>query len=237
MAIVPENEPQEIKWNIILASASPRRKYLLEQLGLDFAIDPSRVDESVIPYKTHREFALKAALAKAKDVASRHKNALVIGADTIVCLDDKILGKPKDIEDARRMLLMLRGRAHIVITGVAVALAGTENVLPGLRSRTPSLKPCSVGDFGGVGMDAVSTRVFFKRFTQRTLERYLKSGDSLDKAGAYGIQGIGERLIHHVEGDYFNVMGLPLQCLLRLLGNFMDVNKQFQSFMKFQNHV
>jgi septum formation protein len=255
---VPENEPrsvakaierrrQEIKRNIILASASPRRKYLLEQLGLDFTIDPSRVDESVIPYTTHREFALKAALAKAKDVASRHKNALVIGADTIVCLDDEILGKPQDIEDARRMLLMLRGRAHIVITGVAVALApalrppqadslageGTENVLPGLRSRFGGVG--SVGDFGGVGMDAVSTRVFFKRFTQRTLERYLKSGDSLDKAGAYGIQGIGERLIHHVEGDYFNVMGLPLECLLSLLSNFMDVNKQFQSFMKFQS--
>jgi septum formation protein len=213
-----------MKRKIILASASPRRKYLLEQLGLDFAIDPSSVDESVIPYTTHREFALKAALAKAKDVASRHKNALVIGADTIVCLDDEILGKPQDIEDARRMLLLLRGRAHIVITGVAVALAparrtsslageGTENVL----------------------MDSVSTRVFFKRFTQRTLERYLKSGDSLDKAGAYGIQGIGERLIHHVEGDYFNVMGLPLECLLSLLSNFMDVNKQFQSFMKFQS--
>jgi septum formation protein len=202
-----------MKRKIILASASPRRKYLLEQLGLDFTVDPSSVDESVIPYKTHREFALKAALAKAKDVASRHKNAIVIGADTIVCLDNEILGKPQDIEDARRMLLMLRGRAHIVITGVAVVLAGTKNVLPGLRSR-----------FGGVGMDAVSTRVFFKRFTQRTLERYLKSGDSLDKAGAYGIQGIGERLIHHVEGDYFNVMGLPLECLLSLLSKFEEID-------------
>jgi len=174
------------------------------------------VDESAIPWTTHREFALKAALAKAKDAASRHKNAIVIGADTIVCLDDEILGKPKDIEDARRMLLMLRGRAHIVITGVAVVRlrrTGTENVLPGLRSR-----------FGGVGMDAVSTRVFFKRFTQGTLERYLKSGDSLDKAGAYGIQGIGERLIHHIEGDYFNVMGLPLECLLNLLGNFKEID-------------
>jgi len=215
LAIVHENEPQEIKRNIILASASPRRKYLLEQLGLDFAVDPSNVDESVIPYTTHREFALKAALAKAKDVASRHKNALVIGADTIVCLDDEILGKPQDIEDARRMLLMLRGRAHIVITGVAVALA-------------PARRPPQADSLAGEGtenvlMDAVSTRVFFKRFTQRTLERYLKSGDSLDKAGAYGIQGIGERLIHHVEGDYFNVMGLPLECLLSLLGNFIDV--------------
>jgi septum formation protein len=174
------------------------------------------VDESAIPWTTHREFALKAALAKAKDVASRHKNAIVIGADTIVCLDDMILGKPQDIKDARRMLLMLRGRAHIVITGVAVVRlkrTGTENVL----------------------MDAVSTKVFFKRFTQGTLERYLKSGDSLDKAGAYGIQGMGERLIHHVEGDYFNVMGLPIECFLSLLSNFMDVNKQFQSFMKFQS--
>lgn len=198
--------------NIILASASPRRKYLLERLGLDFIVEPSSVDESIIPYKTHREFALKAALAKARDVASRHNDALVIGADTIVCLDNDILGKPQDIDNARRILLMLRGRAHIVITGVAVVLAGTESI----------------------AMDAVSTKVFFKRFTQGTLERYLKSGDSLDKAGAYGIQGIGKHLIHHVEGDYFNVMGMPIECLLSLLGNFIPVKERFQSFNKFK---
>jgi len=187
------------------------------------------VDESVISYKTHREFALKAALAKAKDVASRHKNALVIGADTIVCLDDEILGKPQDIEDARRMLLMLRGRAHIVITGVAVV-----RLSPTLHSYGDGARRTGTEN---VLMDAVSTKVFFKRFTQRTLERYLKSGDSLDKAGAYGIQGIGERLIHHVEGDYFNVMGLPLECLLSLLGNFMDVKEQFKSLIEFQKDV
>ena len=189
------------EYRLILASASPRRKYLLTELGFDFEVIPSTVDESSIAFVSPHELAVKAALAKANDVAARYKDALVIGADTIVCLDDHILGKPRNRKEARRMLESLRGRAHTVITGVAIAPAASSNAL----------------------LDATSTKVFFKRFTRRTLLRYLDSGDSLDKAGAYGIQGIGERLVHHIEGDYFNVMGLPLKCLLGLLANFIDV--------------
>jgi len=192
------NQPSRI----ILASSSPRRKYLLTELGLSFTVDPSCVDESAIPYENERQFAIHAAMAKATEVAARYtKGALVIGADTIVCLDGQILGKPRDLDEACSMLLRLRNRSHIVITGVAVAEAGTGNVL----------------------LDAEKTEVIFKRFRQKTLEQYLKTGDSMDKAGAYGIQGAGERLIHHIKGDYFNVMGLPLQRLLQLLSSVMDV--------------
>jgi septum formation protein len=195
---------------IVLASASPRRKYLLEELGLPFIVAPSRVDESSIPYVSHREFAIKAALLKAQDVAGYYRDSLVIGADTIVCLDKEILGKPGNIEEAHDMLVQLRGRSHVVITGVAVVSTASHNIM----------------------VDAVKTVVFFKRFRNCTLESYLKSGESLDKAGAYGIQGIGECLIHHIEGDYFNVVGLPLECLFRLLSEFMDVNPYIPGMRK-----
>jgi len=192
---------------IILASSSPRRKYLLTELGFSFTVDPSRVDESAIPYENERQFAIQAAMAKATEVAARYtRGALVIGADTIVCLEGHILGKPRDLEEARSMLMRLKNRAHIVITGVAVAEAGTGTVL----------------------LDSEKTEVFFKRFQKKTLEEYLKTGDSMDKAGAYGIQGPGERLIHHIRGDYFNVMGLPLQCLLRMLSSVMDAAPQME---------
>jgi septum formation protein len=192
---------------IVLASASPRRKYLLTELGFSFTVDPSRVDESVIPFQNDRQFAIQAAMAKASEVAARYtKGELVIGADTIVCLEDRILGKPRDLEEARSMLLRLRSRGHIVITGIAVVEAGTGNVL----------------------LDSEKTEVFFKRFQKKTLESYLETGDSLDKAGAYGIQGAGECLIHHIRGDYFNVMGLPLQRLLGLVSNVMDVSPQLE---------
>mgnify|MGYP006289134967 CR=1 FL=1 len=185
---------------IVLASASPRRRFLLEQLGFEFHVNPSGVDETSIPFKSEREFAVKAALAKASDVAKKYKNALVIGADTIVCLDGEILGKPRDRDEAATMLKRLRGRDHIVITGVAVVATDSQNIL----------------------LDAETTKVFFKRFTEKTLDRYLDTGDSLDKAGAYGIQGEGECLVHHIRGDYFNVMGLPLSLLLKMLSQLME---------------
>lgn len=193
------------KGRIVLASRSPRRIYLLNELGFSLDVDPSGVDESRIPYTGQREFALKAALTKAQEVTSRHPQELIIAADTIVCLDDIILGKPRDIEEARDMLQRLRNRSHTVITGVAVV------------RRHPK----------AFFLDAEETEVFFKRFTRKTLDDYLATGDSLDKAGAYGIQGDGECLIHHITGDYFNVMGLPLACLLRLLSNFMEVEPYF----------
>ncbi|HRR30949.1 MAG TPA: Maf family protein [Candidatus Sumerlaeia bacterium] len=188
---------------IILASVSPRRIELLARLGFVFETDASGVDESAIPFKGEREYAMKAALAKAKEVAgrSRWKGGLVIGADTIVCLNGEVLGKPRGREDARRMLEMLRGQAHDVITGVAVAVGGTETA----------------------AVDSERTRVFFKRFRRGTMEKYLAGGESLDKAGAYGIQGAGKSLVHHIEGDYFNVVGLPLGLLLRLLGQFINI--------------
>jgi septum formation protein len=186
---------------IVLASKSPRRIYLLKELGFLLTIDPSGVDEDDIPYTNQREFALKAALAKAEEVSARHPDDIIVAADTIVCVDHHILGKPRDAGEARDMLQTLRNRSHTVITGVAV-----------LRKQPRAIY-----------LDAEETEVFFKRFTKKTLENYLATGDSMDKAGAYGIQGEGECLIHHIDGDYFNVMGLPLVCLLRLLSQFMEV--------------
>jgi len=186
---------------IILASASPRRQALLRALGIPFKVEPSGIDETAIPWTGEREFALRAAMAKALDVAERHESSLVIGADTIVCMDGRILGKPRDRGEAREMLLALRGRDHKVITGICVAASW---------NRTQALH-------------AVETLVAFRRFTQKTLEWYLDTGESLDKAGAYGIQEKGGRLVKSVEGDYFNVVGLPLECLLELMSRFVDV--------------
>lgn len=193
--------PVSDKPRIILASASPRRRDLLRRIGFSFTVEPSGVDESTISHGSHREFAMKAALAKALDVSGSHTEALVIGADTIVCIEDRILGKPSDRVEAEQMLMDLRGRDHEVITGVAVVRAGSLQCM----------------------VDAETTTVFFKNFRKETLERYLESGESLDKAGAYGIQGRGKILVRRIEGDYFNVVGLPLDCLLRALSTFLDI--------------
>lgn len=195
---------------IVLASKSPRRIYLLKQLGFSLTVDPSSVDEDSIPYTSQREFALKAALAKAQEISTRYPQEIIVAADTIVCVDHRILGKPRDVEEARDMLQKLRNRSHTVITGVAVVRSHPQVIL----------------------MDAEETDVFFKRFTKKTLDNYLSTKDSLDKAGAYGIQGEGECLIHHINGDYFNVMGLPLGCLLRLLSHFMDVEPYLERLEK-----
>lgn len=186
---------------IILASASPRRRRLLTEIGMEFEVDPSSVDESNIPYSSMREFAMKAAYAKAGEVAERHSDALVTGADTIVCLDEHLLGKPHEPAEARRMLSKLKGKSHSVITGVAVIETAT----------------------GNASLDAEETRVFFKDYSEKVMEDYIRTGEPLDKAGAYGIQGHGGVLVKKIEGDYFNVVGLPLELLLNLMANFKDV--------------
>ena len=197
-SVLPSNKEH----TIILASASPRRKHLLREIGMKFRVDPSSVDESGIPYSSMREFAIKAAFAKAEEVANRSENALVIGADTIVCLGDQILGKPHVPEEARRMLSDLKGRSHSVITGVAVMESGA----------------------GNSALDAEETRVFFKDYSQKEMEEYIATGEPLDKAGGYGIQGSGGDLVKKIEGDYFNVVGLPLELLFNLMSGFTEVD-------------
>jgi nucleoside triphosphate pyrophosphatase len=197
---------------IILASASPRRSHLMKEIGLDFEVYPSNVDETAVKFKTPREFAIKAALAKALDVSKIKKDCICIGSDTIVCMDDKILGKPSGIKEAEKMLISLRGRTHQVITGVAI-----------------------INSSGTMIMDAEVTDVIFRNFTDDTLEKYLATGESLDKAGAYGIQGEGKCLVEKISGDYYNVVGLPLNLLLKLLSEFKDVSENLVILSTFRH--
>ena len=178
---------------IILASASPRRRELLEMLGLAFEILPARGEERIEPALAKTPDKLVKALArqKAAEAASARGDAeaVVIGADTVVVLDGTVLGKPKDAGDAKRMLRALSGRRHDVYTGVTV-----------IRDNT-------------VLSRAERTGVYFRKLGGDEIERYVATGEPLDKAGAYGIQGFGSLFAERIEGDFFNVMGLPL-CLL-----------------------
>ncbi len=181
-----------MKKPIILASASPRRKSLLKKIIKKFKILPSAVDETKIKHKTPEGFAIKAALTKAEAVAKKKKNAIVIGADTIVVLGKKILGKPKHKKDAYKMLKMLSGKTHKVITGIAVI--GNKKI-----------------------SDYEVTRVTMKKVSDKTIQNYVESGKPLDKAGSYGIQEIEGKFIKKINGDYNNVVGLPLKLLSKLL--------------------
>lgn len=176
---------------IVLASASPRRSALLEQAGLRFEVLPPSVEET---YRGEppEEFAREASARKAAAVARLRPEAAVVAADTVVVLDGRVLGKPDGLEQARAMLAALSGREHRVITGVTVRW--------GERGRT----------------GARETRVWFRRLRPEEIDRYVATGEPLDKAGAYGIQGRGVLLVERLEGCYTNVVGLPLGLLREL---------------------
>ena len=179
---------------IIVASSSPRRREFLKQLGLSFKVVPPRVDEQPEKREEPGHFAWRLAVDKALDVASRvGPRPIVIAADTIVVLGKTILGKPKDEVDARRMLKMLSGRGHEVITGVCV--------MQGRKKRS----------------FVTSTDVEFKKLTTQEIDFYVASGEPMDKAGAYAIQGIGSFLVRSIRGSYTNVVGLPVAELLDVL--------------------
>ena len=182
----------------VLASASPRRRELVELMGLTpLKILPAVGEEVAEPGLTGGALAETLALHKAREVAARcAPEDLVIGADTIVCLDDTVFGKPHDAADAARMLRALSGRAHTVYTGVAVIRGG--------EMRT----------------HAEATAVHFRALTDAEIEGYIATGEPMDKAGAYGIQGKGSLLISGIEGDFFNVMGLPVCALGEILNTF-----------------
>jgi septum formation protein len=173
---------------LVLASQSPRRKQLLEMLGIPVTVIPSRVPEVRLPGEMPVPYAERLAQAKALSVPG----ALVLGADTTVVAGGRILEKPADEADALAMLTRLAGRSHEVVT--SVALKGTQ-----LRVLTDR------------------TRVTFRAATERQLRDYIATGEPMDKAGAYGIQGYGAALVERIEGDFFGVMGLPVRLVLRLL--------------------
>ena len=182
--------------DIILASASPRRKELLSLLDISFKIMVSDADEtidlSLPPYFIAESLSLKKAASVAKNVT---KHSLIIGADTIVCKDGKILGKPKDEQDAFNMLKTLSGDWHSVISGVTV--------LDSKSAKSESFY--------------VETKVKFAHLSDDEINDYIKTKEPNDKAGAYGIQGKGSRFIEKIDGDYFNVVGLPIQKLYTVL--------------------
>ncbi|HEY3747112.1 MAG TPA: Maf family protein [Gemmatimonadaceae bacterium] len=181
---------------VVLASSSPRRRELLNLIGIAHEVRPANLDESMRPRETPRRHAERLARDKANAVAMRDPDLITIAADTIVVINRKVLGKPIDKEDAARMLAMLSGREHTVITAVAVS-RGKK-----LRSAIEEVK------------------VTFRRLREDEIEAYIATGEPMDKAGAYGIQGFGATIVERVEGDYFAVMGLPL---VRLIGLMRDV--------------
>lgn len=181
--------------NIVLASGSPRRREILELLALDFVVRPPDVEETILEGRGPEEEAHRLAVAKAAASVS-DTGELVVAADTLVALDNEILGKPDDSADAYRMLMRLQGNRHEVFTGLAVSLDGRIEA--------------------GVAI----TSVWFRPLDAAECAEYVATGEPLDKAGAYGIQGLGAALVQRIEGEYFNVMGLPVQLLLSLLDRF-----------------
>jgi septum formation protein len=183
---------------VVLASASPRRRELLENIGLKFSVDAAEIAEVLTAGLKPVELAKALSLQKALAAASRHPDSIIIAADTFGVLDGVILGKPADAGHAREMLEELRGRCHSVITGFTVIDSATGRAV----SR------------------AVETKVYFRRLGRTEIARYVKTGEPLDKAGAYAIQGMGALLVERIEGDYYNVIGLPLCALAGVLKRF-----------------
>ena len=171
---------------IVLASASPRRADILRAQGLDFTIDPADINEDALPDEAPGPHVERLALEKAQAVAAIHPDDLVLGFDTIVVIDDEILGKPTDRDHAIEMLTRLSRRLHVVHSSVALVSAGKELV------------------------GHSTTEVWFRDLSPAEIEAYVDSGEPMDKAGAWGIQGAGAMLVEHLSGGYFTVKGLPL---------------------------
>ncbi len=183
---------------LILASASPRRSSILQEAGFKFKVVPSPYEEEFYGGLTPEQLALTLSAHKAAPVARDNPDAVVLAADTLVVLDDLVMGKPSSEAEARQMLGSLSGRAHMVVTGFTVQCEA--------EGRTVS--------------QAVITSVKFKALTQDEIAAYVATGEPLDKAGAYGIQGIGSSLVENVDGDYLNVVGLPLDEVINVLKDF-----------------
>lgn len=174
---------------LILASASPRRQELLSQLGLPFTVAPANIDERYQAGETPYDYARRMSRTKAQHVAQQHPDAWVLGADTIVTIDQRILGKPRDQADAKAMLSSLSGRVHTVLTSLALAQHRRDEMT----------------------VEAVSTRVYFRTLSAAEIDAYIATDEPYDKAGAYAIQGQAGVFVDRFEGCYTNVVGLPVQ--------------------------
>lgn len=183
---------------VILASGSPRRKEIFEKSGIPFSVEDSGCEENLSLRIKPKELAKHLALEKARAVAGRHRDGVVIGADTIVVVKNEILGKPHDLNEASGMLKRLSGSLNTVITGIAIvdAKSGRETC------RTEE------------------TRVHFRKLSDRDIAEYVNTGEPMGKAGAYAVQGLGASLIEKIDGDFYNAIGLPLTVLLEELKKF-----------------
>lgn len=180
---------------LLLASSSPRRAEILRAVNWPFETLATHIDETLDPAEKATEAIERLALAKAEAAAQWRSSALVLGADTMVVVDSEILGKPRDERDARRMLKLLNGRWHDVLTGVALMRVGAENCRAVAYERT---------------------QVRFCQMTDAEIDWYVQSAEPMDKAGAYAVQGRAALFIEEIRGDYWNVVGLPLRLLYRL---------------------
>jgi septum formation protein len=180
---------------LVLASASPRRQELLRNAGIEFVVHPPDVPEIPREGEMPQPFAERMAREKAVAVCAQRPNDLILGADTVVVVDGEILGKPRDASDAARMLRLLSGHKHEVITGVCIA---------GGKFRTENTR-------------SETTVVIMNALSDDDIRSYIASGEPMDKAGAYAIQGMASRWISRIEGDYFNVVGLPVALVFRML--------------------
>jgi septum formation protein len=178
---------------LILASASPRRSELLRNAGIAFTVEPADVPEQALPSEQPLQYAQRLARDKARAVFARHPDNVVLGADTIVVADELLLEKPRDVEDAARMLRILSQRTHQVISGVCVMASGFEQT------------------------EAEITEVRFSPLSAEEISDYVATGEPMDKAGAYAIQGIASRWVERIDGCYFNVVGLPVPRVYRML--------------------
>ena len=189
---------------IILASKSPRRKKILEQVGLNFEVMVSDFDETKIKFKTPQEMVEKLSLAKAKLIAKKNPGAIIIGADTTVIFKKEIIGKPKSKADAFRILRLLSGNTHEIVTGFTV--------IKGSKSITKH----------------VISKVKFKKLSNAEIKAYVATGEPMDKAGGYGIQEKGGLFMENITGDYFNVVGLPIFALTEVLKEFgVDITENW----------
>jgi septum formation protein len=197
-----------VKQPLILASASPRRQELLREAGIPSEVDPAHIAEDQAPGEAPLVYALRLAEEKARAVATRHPGCYVLGADTIVVVDSEVLGKPVDAADAARMLRKLSGRGHEVTTAVSL-------VSPSLV--TPRLAASEGGAPAKADTRSCTTKVFFREIAEEEIQKYVAGGEPMDKAGAYAIQGGAAQWADRMEGEYSNVVGLPLQLIAEML--------------------
>lgn len=187
-----------IKKRIILASSSPQRKKLLQMIGLKFKVAESKFEEDMSLSMNPHKLACFLSLQKAKYISGNYPKAIIIAADTFIVLGNRLFGKPQNYKEAKGILQVLNGKVHIVITGFTIINTETKKI----------------------ASKSVETKVYFKKLAMQEIESYVKSGESLGGAGAYKIQGIASTFVEKIEGDFFNIVGLPIFALVKELKKF-----------------